>query len=172
MGSREAFLTAIKTLNHLKRKGAVTDYAIFGAFAVLRYTEPFATQDLDVLVAVRSAPIINLAPIYDEFKKMGYKWKGQHLIVEGFPIELMVADELELEALSKARGVRVNNIRTKVLTPEYLAALAIRAGRPKDLLKLELLLRQASIRADVLDDILTRYELKAKFERLTRWPEK
>jgi hypothetical protein len=42
-------------LNEMKRMGVIRDYALFGATAQMRYTEPVATRDADVLVAVASA---------------------------------------------------------------------------------------------------------------------
>ena len=42
-------------LNEMQRAGVIRDYALFGATAQMRYTEPVATLDADVLVAVASA---------------------------------------------------------------------------------------------------------------------
>jgi hypothetical protein len=37
-------------MNNLKEKGLIKDYAIGGAIATLRWTEPFFTRDLDIFV--------------------------------------------------------------------------------------------------------------------------
>lgn len=39
-------------LNEMKSAGVVKDYALFGAVAQMRYAEPVATLDADVLVAL------------------------------------------------------------------------------------------------------------------------
>lgn len=39
-------------LNEMRSRGVIQDYALFGAAAQMRYTEPVATLDADVLVAV------------------------------------------------------------------------------------------------------------------------
>lgn len=41
-------------LNEMRAAGVILDYALFGAVAQMRYTEPVATLDADVLVAVPS----------------------------------------------------------------------------------------------------------------------
>jgi len=37
----------------MRDSGVVTEYALFGAIAQMRYTEPVVTLDADVLVALR-----------------------------------------------------------------------------------------------------------------------
>ena len=44
-----------KLLEDLKASGVIRDYALFGAVAQMRYTEPVATLDADVLVLLRIA---------------------------------------------------------------------------------------------------------------------
>ena len=39
-------------LNEIRAAGVVSDCALFGAVAQMRYTEPVATLDADVLVAL------------------------------------------------------------------------------------------------------------------------
>lgn len=168
MSSLEAFLVVAQTMNRLKTQRAILGYAVFGAMAVMRYTEPFFTQDLDVLVVVKPQPLILLTPTYAEFQRMGYQWEGEHLVVEGFPVQLMVADELEAEAVFKARTTSVRGVRVRVLTPEYLIALLTRAGRPKDMPKLALLLSQTKYNQEELKGILTRFSLKEKFEWIVK----
>jgi hypothetical protein len=47
MGS---FREALRTLNFMKDEGVFEDYAISGAMALVFWTEPVPTYDLDVLV--------------------------------------------------------------------------------------------------------------------------
>ena len=171
MGSDDTLLVVIRLMNRLKKEGVVLDYAIFGAMAVMKYTEAFNTKDLDILISIKPQPIIVLGPIYDELTKLGYQWQGQHIVVENFPVEFMVADELELEAMANANFITVGGLKTKVLGPEYLVALAVRANRPKDRYKVVLLLTEYKIDKHKLENILDRYKLRDKFERLYTWSE-
>lgn len=158
----------VRVMNDLKNKGVIDDYAVYGAIAVMNYTEPFGTTDLDITVSMKvESPIILLTPIYNEFTRLGYLWQEEHIIVEGFPVEFMVGDELELEAISQANIVKVDGDEVKVLTPEYLIALFVRSDRPrKDRPKVYMLLEQAKIDYHKLQTLLMKCRLLAKFERI------
>jgi hypothetical protein len=43
---------AIRALNHLKQRGVIRDYVVFGMVAATVYMEPVLTQDLDINVLV------------------------------------------------------------------------------------------------------------------------
>ena len=51
MTSGMAFRDALDALNKMKAEGVVEEYAIAGAMAVVFWTEPVPTFDLDVLVS-------------------------------------------------------------------------------------------------------------------------
>ncbi|MBC7227385.1 MAG: nucleotidyltransferase [Thermoflexales bacterium] len=156
---------ALRVLNALKEEGLIKDYAIGGAVAALRWTEPFFTQDLDVFVVVEvtQAELILLNPIYEYFQKRGYVWKGHWIVVEGVPIDIFPADSLETEAVEQAIEVEYEGIRTKVMTPEYLIALFLRAGREKDRVKVKMLLEQSHVDRGRLKEILEQYGLSERF---------
>jgi len=94
---------AIRVMNELKEKGLIKDYAIGGAIAALRWTEPFFTQDLDVFVILEEETeergLIVLSPIYEYLKERGYVWKGHWIMIEGIPVDIFPADPLEKEAI-------------------------------------------------------------------------
>jgi len=50
-----SFEAALGALNAMKREGVVSEYAIAGALALLFWSEPVATYDLDVLVFLPEA---------------------------------------------------------------------------------------------------------------------
>lgn len=91
----------LKVVNGLKNKGLINDYAIGGGIAALFYIEPFLTYDLDVfIISVERTDeknLIVLSPIFDYLKSKGYSWKGEHIIIEGVPVQFIPADELERE---------------------------------------------------------------------------
>lgn len=167
--TEKGFITVLKIMNRLKAEGIVSDYAIGGGIATLRYTEPFFTQDLDLFVVVKQqTKLVLLMPIYDRFGELGYQWSGEHLIVEGLPVQFIAADALEEEAVKNAAPTRLLGVTTKIFTPEYLIAILVRAGRDKDKIKVAMLLKQTKVNRELLDSILARFRLVSKFKRLIR----
>jgi len=160
-------------MNELKEKGLIKDYAIGGAIAALRWTEPFFTQDLDVFVILEEETeergLIVLSPIYEYLKERGYVWKGHWIMIEGIPVDIFPADPLEKEAIAEAEEIEYEGVKTKVLTPEYLIALFLKAGREKDKRKIDLLLEQAEVDRGKLGRILDKYGLSDLFRP---WVEK
>jgi len=157
----------IEVLNQLQRKGLIKDYAIGGGIATIFYVEPFFTYDLDVFIipsgTVKEQNLILLSPIYSYLEAKGYKWKGEHIIIEGVPVQFIPADELEKEAVTRAKGVEYEGVKTRVMAPEYLVAVLLRAGRKKNLEKIEKLLEQTKIDRRKLGAILRKYGLSKKF---------
>jgi hypothetical protein len=62
-----AFADALRALNSIKGERVIEDYAVAGAMAMVFWTEPVPTYDLDVLVLLPAAhgPIVSLGPIYE-----------------------------------------------------------------------------------------------------------
>ena len=158
----------LRVLNELKEKGRIKDYAICGGIAALRWTEPFFTQDLDIFVVLEKEAdkkgLIDLSPLYEYLKSRGWVWKGQWIMIGGVPVDIFPADPLEKEALEQAQEAEYEGVRTKVIVPEYLIALFLRAGRDKDLRKIEMLLEHCDIDRQKLEGILNRYNLNKKFK--------
>jgi predicted nucleotidyltransferase len=156
-------------LNEMKEKGLFRDYAIGGAMAALRWTEPFFTQDLDIFIIlqkeIREDEIINLSALYEYLKNKGYEWSGQWIIIEGIPVEFIPAEGLAKEAVEYGVDIEFEGVKTRVISPEYLIALFLSAGREKDKIKVRLLLDQADIDKEKLEIILRKYSLYNKFER-------
>ena len=158
---------AIKVLNELKEKALIKDYAIGGGIATLKWAEPFFTQDLDVFIILEKETdekeLIILTPIYEYLKNRGYLWRKNWILIEGIPVDIFPADSLEKEAVEKAEVTEYEGIKTKVITPEYLIALFLRAGRGKDIRKIQMLLEQTEINMERLHKILAKYKLNKEF---------
>ena len=158
----------LKVINELRENNLIDDYAIGGGIGALFYIEPFLTYDLDVFIILsekgKENNLILLSSIFDYLKKKGYLWKGEHIIVEGIPVQFIPAEALEEEAVRNARVIEYERIKTRVLTPEYLIAILLRAGRRKDIEKVEKLLEQAEIEREKLNKILRKYGLMEKFK--------
>lgn len=159
----------LEVINGLKKDGIVEDYAIGGAVAALKWVEPFFTRDLDILVipfrSARKGGVISFLPIYEALKAKGYhQWTGQWLMIEGVPVEFLPAEGLAKEAVVEAVETEFEGVGTKVITPEYLIALFLKAFREKDKMKIRLLLDQANIEEKKLRDLLIRHGLEKQFK--------
>jgi hypothetical protein len=93
-----------KLLNDLRDAGVIHDYALFGATAQMRYTEPVATLDADVLVTVPSPERLDvLQPIYKFCASKGFVPEGEAIRVGGWPVQFVpVFSSLTEEALAHA----------------------------------------------------------------------
>lgn len=162
----------IEIINELKKEKLIKDYVIGGGIATIFYTEPILTYDLDVFIIPAEKKekknLIVLSPVFDYLENKGYKWKGEHIIIEGVPVQFIPADKLEEEAVRNAKEIEYEGIKTKVMKPEYLLSLLLRAGRRKDIEKIERLLEQTKIDMKKLKDILHKYGLGEKFKRVLR----
>ncbi len=160
----------IKVINNLLEEGLIEDYAIGGGIATIFYVEPFLTYDLDVFVIPsgkgKKKNVILLSPIFDYLEDKGCYWSGEHIIIEGMPVQFIPADELEEEAVRNAKQIEYEGIKTRVITSEYLISLLLRAGRKKDTAKIEKLLEQTEIDMKKLKDILSKYDLSEKIKLL------
>lgn len=82
----------LEVLNSLKDKELIDAYAIGGGVATIFYTEPVFTYDLDVFIVVKpesEGEIISLASIYDHLTGKGCSWNGEHIMIEGFPVQFI-----------------------------------------------------------------------------------
>ena len=159
----------LEVINGLKKEEIIKDYAIGEAVATLKWVEPFFTRDLDILViplqAAGEEKVISFLPIYEALKAKGYnQWTGQWLMIEGVPVEFLPAEGLSKEAVDKAVEPEFEGVGTKVITPEYLIALFLKALREKDRIKIRLLLEQAKIEREKLKGLLTRHGLEEQFK--------
>lgn len=114
----------------------IKDYAIGGGIATIFYVEPSLTYDLDVFIIPsvkgKKKNLILLSPIFDHLEDKGCQWSGEHIIIEGIPVQFIPADKLEEEAVRKAKPIEYEKVKTKVMTPEYLISVLLRVGRKKD----------------------------------------
>src|SRR6266496_3645584 len=71
----------------MRAERVITEYALFGAVAQMRYTEAVATLDADVLVVVPSAERLDvLTPIYEFCAGKGYTLEGESVRVGAWPV--------------------------------------------------------------------------------------
>ena len=159
----------LEVLNGLKDKALIDDYGVGGGIATIFYTEPVFTYDLDVFVIVKSEPaekIISLTSVYDYLVSKGYSWKGEHIIIEGLPVQFIpVGSGIERDAIDNAKNITYGGVKTKILSAEYLIAIALKVGRRKDFDKIGRLIDQAKVDKKTLEAVLKKYHLLEKFKK-------
>ncbi len=155
---------AIAAINDLKREGIVSDYALGGAIAIIFWSEPVATFDLDVFVLKeQTGPLVSLAPIYEWAQRRGYEERAEHIIIAGVPVQIIPAhDKLALEAVGEAVQMDYDGVPVRVIQPEYLIALYLEesARTRKRLERVEGLLEQGDIDQSKLKSLLSRFKLR------------
>src|SRR3990172_4486914 len=104
-------------LNEMRASGVIIDYALFGAAAQMRYTEPVATLDADVLIALPSPEGL----------------EGEAVRVDAWPVQFIpVFSPLTRHALVQAETADFEGVPFRVVRADYLAVIALSVGRSKD----------------------------------------
>jgi hypothetical protein len=161
MGS---FSQALRAVNALKAEGVVEDYAVAGAMAILFWTEPVPTYDLDVLVFLPTPALslVSLETIYRWAEERGYPKDAEHVMVEGVPTQFVPApNALADEAIRTASVLDYDGVPVRVVRPEYLVALYLEpsARTPKRQARAAMLLEWPGLNRGELDAILKRHDL-------------
>lgn len=154
-------------LNRMRAAGVITDYALFGAAAQMRYTEAVATLDADILVALPASERLDvLAPIYEFCVRNGYQPEGEAIRVGEWPVQFIpVFSPLAEEALKEAETADFDGAPLRVVRADYLAALALSVGRAKDLARILALLESGSVMPERIRELAGRHGLSDAWHR-------
>ena len=151
-----SFADAIRSLNGLKRRKVIRDYALMGAVAATRYVEPVFTEDLDIIVLVDSDE--EYVDTFGRVAELSEGTEGMHVILGGTPVQMFptTTKPLYRDAYGDARAARVGNLRVKVSAPEHLILLCLEAFRERDRFRIHQLLVVANRRH--LETLLGRFD--------------
>jgi len=154
-------------LNEMRAAGVIAEYALFDALAQMRYTEPVATLDADVLVRVpRSDRLDVLAPIYEFCATRGYSAEGEAIRVGLWPVQFVpVFNQLTLEALQAAETADFEGVPFRVVRAAHLAVIALSTGRAKDFARILALLESGSVASDEIEQLAQRHGLLEAWKR-------
>lgn len=154
-------------LNEMRAAGVLVDYALFGAVAQMRYTEPVATLDADVLVAVPSPDRLDvLDAIYRFCAARGYKPEGEAIRVGAWPVQFVpVFSAVTREALDEAETADFEGTPLRVVRADYLALIALSTGRTKDFVRILALLEAGSVRPHDIASLAARHGLTDAWNR-------
>lgn len=148
----------------------IENYALFGAIAQMRYTEPVVTLDVDVLVALPSSDRIDtLAGIYEFCAARGYRPEGEAIHVGAWPVQFLTAfDALTREAMEQAETADFEGVPLRVVRPDYLAVIALSTGRAKDHERILDLIESKSTSRKEVESLAARHGLTEAWQRFAK----
>ena len=157
-------------VNEMLSAGVIQNYALFGAVAQMRYTEPVATIDADLLIAVPSPKRLDiLSGIYEFCSKKGFRSEGEAITVGVWPVQFMPAfSPLTQEAMEKAETADFEGVPFRVVRADYLATIALSVGRPKDLTRILALIESGSIKKEEIKKLAGRFSLSEAWMRFEK----
>jgi len=161
-------------LNEMVRAGVVVNYAVFGAVAQMRYTESVATLDADILIALPEPNRLNLlSSIYQFCRQHGYQPEGEAVTVGAWPVQFIpTLDRLTEAALRDAETAEVDGVPLRVVTADYLAAIALSVGRAKNFARVCALLEAKATTPDAISRLCSEFGLTTAWDRFrTRFPD-
>src|SRR5438552_8762877 len=95
-----------RVANELVSAGLIENYALGGALAAIYYVEPFTTYDADIFfIPAEKALSAGIPAIYSHLQTRGCKAEQEHLIVKGFPVQLLAAHDLTEEAVRESEQI-------------------------------------------------------------------
>lgn len=156
-------------LNDMRSAGVIEEYALFGAAAQMRYTEPVATLDADVLVVVPAPDRLDvLGGIYQYCAGKGYRAEGEAVVVGAWPTQFVpVLSPLTQEAVAQAETADFEGVPFRVVRAEHLAVIALSVGRAKDFTRILALLESESVTREEIERLAARHGLAEAWRRFS-----
>jgi hypothetical protein len=155
----------------MQADGVISHYAIGGAVGATFYLEPAATLDVDVFVLLthEHGGLVSLSPIYKYLKARGGIEDREHIVLGDWPVQFLVpGSELEREAVAASIPVDLEGVRTWVMLPEHLVAIALSTGRGKDYIRVLQFIKEKAVDQTMLRTILQKHGLLSKWEQFER----
>ena len=153
----------LRTINQMQHDGVIGKYAIGGAVGAIFYIETFYTDDLDVFVSLPTAPgsaLLSLSPIYDYLSAKGCMSDGERILLGDWPVQFLPTKPgLEQEALDTSREIDYEGVPAFVFGAEYLVAICLQTGRPKDYARISAFVEQDAVNMKSLNELLAKHGL-------------
>lgn len=162
-------IKVFEVINQMRVDGVIDEYALGGAMAANLYVDPFFTQDFDFFVHIVAniSELDPLRPIINYLEPLGYKIHGVEFDIEGNLVQFIpFTDELTEEATKRANLVELEGIQFHALSPEYLVAIMLKLGRPKDLVRAKMFWDQKAVDFDALEGLIDRFNLEQQWQRV------
>jgi hypothetical protein len=162
---------ALKKINELIKTGILDKYAIAGGMAQFYYIEPSVTYDLDLIIHIpgQENNLDPLKEIYAWADENNYKSIKEHIIIEGIPVQFLLAyNDLVKTALKERRKIKIFDVDTFILKPEYLMAILLQTGRLTDKERLAKFLTDAKYDNDKFLSILEKFDLSGAYNKFKK----
>jgi hypothetical protein len=160
-------------LNEMCAGGVIQNYALFGATAQMRYTEPVATLDADVLMAVPQPDRLDvLDDIYAFCAARGYQPEGEAIRIGPWPMRFVtVFNPLTRESLDHAETADFDGVPFRVVQAVHLAVIALSVGQAKDFTRILSLLESGSVSHQEIGQLAARHGLSTAWQQFeARFP--
>lgn len=154
----------------MRSRGVIRDYALFGATAQMRYTEPVATLDADVLVEVPEPERVDaLSGIYEFCSAKGLQPERETIQVGVWPVQFVpVFSPLAREAVERAETADFEGVPLRVVRADYLAVIALSVGRAKDYARILALLESGSVSREEVKRLAGQHGLGEAWQRFEK----
>lgn len=157
-------------INELVKLGFVEKYAIAGGMAHFYYIEPSVTYDLDLIVQIpgKENTLNPLEAIYSWAKRNNFQLDGEHIIIEGIPVQFLLAyNDMVTEALVNAVEIKLFDEKTYILKAEYLMAMMLQTGRMVDKERFLRFISDSEYDKSFLQILLLKYKLIDIYNKIT-----
>lgn len=163
----------LQVINDIKQEGIIAKYALGGATALLFYTEPALTFDVDIFIFLPGVEVkkslVNISPLYKCLNSKGYHAEKKHVVIEGIPVQFIPAyNSLVEEAVKHSSVKKYESVDVPVLTIEYLMAIMVDTNRPEDRERIKKILTENQFNKNTLNSILKRHGLLARWEKIVK----
>jgi hypothetical protein len=161
----------LKAINRLEDEGIIKRPTIGGSIALIYYSQPAKTDDLDMFCyMVGQGAFVSLAPIYKRLEELGYEIRDLYINIGGVDVQFLVPGPLEAlsqEALDNSIEITVEGVPTRVFQYEYGLAVKAQANRSKDWIHIISAIESTPPDDAKLMPILEKYGLIERWKRRT-----
>ena len=157
----------LKILLQIREEGLLADFAIGGAVAASFYAPAVATEDLDIFAFLKpsASGLLVLTPIYDRLRELGGRIENEYVVIGKWPVQILPAyTPLVEEAVSCAVDRAFEDLTVRVVDANYLCAIALQTGRPKDYLRIHTLIESGHVQSDKIAALVNKFRLASRWE--------
>ena len=162
---------ALQVLLQLRSEGVLAEFAIGDAIAASFYTPAVATEDLDIFAFLTPSPsrLLVLTPLYERLVSLGGRVENEFVVIGAWPVQILPAyTPLVEEAVSHAIDRKFEDLVVRVVDANYLCAIALQTGRPKDYLRVQALFESGHVQNEALSALIDKFALTQRWETYVR----
>jgi hypothetical protein len=161
----------LQTLLLLRDQGTLAQFAVGGAVAASFFIEAVATEDLDIFAFLKpsASGLLVLTPLYDRLKQLGGIVQNEHIVLSGWPVQILPAYTPLVEAAVLAAVDRpFEDLAVPVVDAHYLCAIALQTGRVKDYQRIYSLIEAGCVESTALKTLVETYQLQDRWSTYVR----